>query len=373
MRILILGGTLFVGRHLAQAALARGHAVTLFNRGSRPAPFPGVETLRGDRRRDLSALAGGRWDAAIDTSGYTPGAVRAAAGLLAGGVGHYTFLSSVSVYTRAARGESSEDGPADAVDESAPVKQVPAGRLAELEAIEPAGPIPGVAYGAEYGGLKALCETAAEEAMGGRALIVRPGLVVGPHDPTDRFTYWPGRVARGGEVLAPGEPGRPRQLIDVRDLAGWILRRIETGGTGTYNAAGPQRSLAMASLLEECRTAAGSDARFTWVSDDFLLAAGVAPWTEMPLWLPRGNEPPALVRADCRKALAAGLSFRPLAETILDTLAWDRARPPGERRAGLAPEKEVELLRRWHGERSGPGGSRGKGRDRGSTGPGRRE
>lgn len=342
MRLLILGGTLFLGRHLVEAALARGHQVTLFNRGSRPAPWPEVETLQGDRRRDLASLAGSRWDAAIDTSGYTPGPVRAAARLLADRIDLYTFVSTVSVYARPDR----DDG--GAVDESAPVRTVPAERLTELEALEPSTAVTAAGYGNDYGGLKALCEEAATEAMAGRTLIVRPGLIVGPHDSTDRFTYWPGRIARGGEVLAPGHPGRPRQIIDVRDLAEWIVRQIEISATGTFNAAGPRDELTLGQILEECRAATGSDARFTWVSDDFLLAAGVTPWSEIPLWLPAGTEPPALVRADCRQALAAGLTFRPLAVTVRDTLAWDLARPPGERHAGLAPEREAELLRSWH-------------------------
>lgn len=341
MRLLILGGTLFLGRHLVEAALARGHEVTLFNRGRRPAPWPEVEILLGDRRGDLSALAGGRWDAAIDTSGYTPGAVRASAGFLAERIGCYAFVSTVSVYAR-----SAADGGAR-VDESAPVKTVAADRLAELEAMEPSTAVTAAGYGNDYGGLKALCEEAATEAMDGRILIVRPGLLVGPHDSTDRFTYWPGRIARGGEVLAPGDPGRLRQILDARNLAEWIVRLIEDGSTGTFNAAGPRDELTLGRLLEECRAATRSDARFTWVDDDFLLAAGVTPWSEIPLWLPAGTEPPGLVRADCRKALAADLRFRPLSETVRDTLAWDRARPAGERHAGLAPDRETALLQAW--------------------------
>ncbi len=171
---------------------------------------------------------------------------------------------------------------------------------------------------------------------------------MGPHDSTDRFTYWPGRIARGGEVLAPGEPGRPRQILGARDLAEWIITMIESGAIGTFNAAGPRDELTLGRILEECRAAVGGDARFTWVDDDFLLAAGVTPWSEIPFWLPAGTEPPGLVRADCRKALAAGLTFRPLAETVLDTLTWDRARPAGERYAGLAQERERALLQAWH-------------------------
>ncbi len=218
MRILILGGTVFVGRHLVEAALARGHEVTLFNRGQHgPDLYPGVEKLRGDRDGGLDALRGRRWDAAIDTCGYVPRIVRASATLLANAVDHYTFISSVSVYPEAHTRHLDEDSPVGALDD---------------ESVEDVTP-------ETYGPLKALCEQAAEGAMSGRALTIRPGLIVGPHDPTDRFTYWPRRVAQGGEVLAPGRPERPVQIIDARDLAAWTLQLVASGARGVYNATGP--------------------------------------------------------------------------------------------------------------------------------------
>ncbi len=344
MRILVLGGTAFLGRHIVEAATARGHAITLFNRGSRGDLFPGIEKLRGDRNRDLSALTGHRWDAAIDTSGYVPSQVRASAGNLAKSIGHYTFISSVSVYSHCRDGK---------VDESTVVDHVAPERLTRLEAIQPQEPLVAASYGEAYGGLKALCEQAVTEVMNGRALNVRAGLLVGPYDYTDRFTYWPTRIARGGEVLAPGDPRRSLQLIDVRDLAGWLLALIEQNRQGTINATGPDYELTMGGVLEGCRAATRSDATFTWVADAFLLEAGVRPWTEVPLWVPRLHERPAFVRATCSKAIAAGLTFRPLTDTIRDTLAWDRMRSTDEkRRAGLSADRERTLLRAWHGRTS---------------------
>jgi 2'-hydroxyisoflavone reductase len=330
MKLLIIGGTVFLGRHLVASALERGHEVTLFNRGRQhPELYPDVEKLRGDRGADLSALLGRRWDAAIDTCGYVPRVVRAAAELLAGAVEHYTFISSISVYA---------DFSTPGIDERAAV-----GTLAD-ESVEEI-------TGETYGPLKALCERAAELALPGRVLNVRPGLIVGPHDPTDRFTYWPRRVAQGGEVLAPGRPEHGAQIIDVRDLAGWIVSMIETRQTGVYNATGPDYPLILGRLLDECRAVSGSDARFTWVSERFLLEAGVQPWTEVPLWVPEEDPANAGFDAvDCAKAIAAGLRFRPLAETIRDTLAWDATRPADlEPRAGLKRACEAELLAAWHG------------------------
>jgi 2'-hydroxyisoflavone reductase len=337
---LILGGTVFLGRQLAETALAGGHRVTLFNRGRRnPELFPQAERLRGDRRGDLSALRGRRWDAVIDTCGYVPGVVRSSAEALKDSAGRYVFISSLSVYANAEEAS---------VDESTPVNRITAGQLKEAEEIVPTGPVIAVNYGEAYGGLKALCEEEAERAMPGRAVNVRVGLIVGPHDYSDRFTYWPSRVALGGEVLAPGEPDRPKQLIDVRDVAEWIMHVLETGETGTFNVTGPDYRLSMKALLEECRAATASDASFTWVADDFLLEQDVKPWSEMPLWIPRQYERAAYQATDCDRAIRAGLRFRPLAETILDTLRWDAGRPEGiERHAGLEPEKEGRVLQLW--------------------------
>jgi 2'-hydroxyisoflavone reductase len=327
MNILILGGTRFLGRHLVEAALARGHTLTLFNRGrSNPGLFPAVETLHGDRDGDLSALAGRRWDAVIDTCGYLPRVVARSAELLAHAVGQYTFISSISVYS-----EPMQPG----ADERAPVGTLDDPTVEEVT-------------GETYGPLKALCEQAAERALPGRTLTIRPGLIVGPHDPTDRFTYWPARVARGGEVLAPGKPGQPVQVIDARDLAEWNIRMVEQGASGLYNATGPAERLPMGELLQTCRAVSGSDARFVWVDEQFLLDAGVGPWVELPLWLPEQQGGEALSSVNCARAISAGLSFRPLAETVRDTLEWDAARPqPIERRAGLDAEKEARVLEQW--------------------------
>jgi 2'-hydroxyisoflavone reductase len=328
MQLLILGGTVFLGRHLVDAALARGHDVTLFNRGQHnPKLYPEVEKLRGDRDGGLDALRGRRWDATIDTSGYVPRIVRASADLLAGAVDHYTFVSSISVYPHFR---------SLGLDESAPVGTLDDPSVEEVT-------------GETYGPLKALCEQAAEQALPSRALIIRPGLIVGPHDPTDRFTYWPHRVAKGGEVLAPGRPERHVQVIDVRDLAEWTLNMVERQQTGIYNATGPAYALTMGQLLDACRAASGGDARISWVGEDFLAEREVGAWIELPLWIPESDSDMlGFSDINCAKAIAAGLTFRDLAATVRDTLAWDATRPADrEWRAGLKPEREAELLQAW--------------------------
>ena len=324
MDLLILGGTRFLGLHLARAALERGHRVTLFNRGkSGPGLFPDAEELRGERGGDLSALRGRRWDAAIDTSGYLPRDARASAGLLAESVEHYTFVSSISVYRDFSRRGFDEDAPILAPPDSEPEEM-------DIEL---------------YGELKVGCERAAGAAMPGRTLVVRPGMIVGPHDSTNRFPYWCRRVAEGGEVLAPGDPDRPVQLIDARDLAGWMLRLAEARDTGTYNVTGPDYELTMRGMLEGIRDATGSDARFTWPSEKFLLDAGVEPWTELPFWIPEDIAGILAVNVD--RAVGAGLTFRPLAETVRGTL--DGGSPDVEIEAGMERGREGELLRAWQG------------------------
>jgi 2'-hydroxyisoflavone reductase len=243
---------------------------------------------------------------------------------LAGAVDRYVFVSSISVYAEPV---------APRADEEAPVEELPDPSVEEVT-------------GETYGGLKALCERAAEEEMPGRVLNVRPGLIVGPHDPTDRFTYWPRRISRGGEVLAPDSPDLPVQFIDVRDLAGWIMEMCEERRVGTFNATGPDYGLTMGRLLEECETVSGGDAELVWVSEEFLEEQGVEPFTEMPLWVPR--EYAGLQDVDCGKAIEVGLAFRPLSETIRDVLEWDLTRPAdAEMRAGLGAHRERELLRAW--------------------------
>lgn len=328
MKLLILGGTVFLGRHLVDAALARSHEVTLFNRGQHNADwFHDVEKLRGDRDGDLSALQGRRWDAVIDTCGYVPRIVRASAELLADAVEHYTFISSISVYARLNQ---------PSLDESTPVGQLDDETVEEIT-------------GETYGPLKALCEQTVANVMPGRGLNIRPGLIVGPYDPLDRFTYWVTRVARGGEVLAPGRPVRPVQIIDAQDLAEWNIRLVEQGQTGTYNTTGPDYRLTMEHMLDTCKTVTNSDATFTWVDDSFLLEAEVGPWGEMPLWLPENHENGgSILDVNIDRAVAAGLTFRPLAETIQDTFDWSTTRPTDhEWRAGMSAAREAEMLQRW--------------------------
>ena len=326
MRILVLGGTRFLGRAFVEAARERGHALTLFNRGrTNPELHAGVERLTGDRDGGLSALAGRTWDAVMDPSGFFPRVVGASARALAESAGRYLFVSSISVYAEPfARGG----------DESAPLA-----RLAD-PAVEDIG-------GGNYGGLKALCEERVRDAFGERALVVRPGLIVGPHDTTDRFPYWPRRLARGGEVLAPGSPGAPTQFIDARDLAAWMLALLERGVAGTFNATGPATPLTLGECLERIRGAVGAGARLTWVSEEFLKAQGVEPWMEMPLWVHEADQ--GFETTSIARALAQGLAFRPLEESARDTLAWERSlardtRPPSP---ALTAGREAELLAAW--------------------------
>ncbi len=329
MRLLILGGTIFLGRAIVEAALLRGHQPTLFNRGqSNPGLFPKLENLTGERDGDLKALRGQRWDAVIDTCGYTPRQVRRSAHLLASSVSHYTFISSISVYA-----DFSQPG----MDESASVSKL------EDEMIEQV-------TGETYGPLKALCEQAAEEEMQGRVLVVRPGLIVGPQDRSDRFTYWPQRVMQGGEVLAPGRPGREIRFIDVRDLAEWILNMVESGSTGTFNADGPEKPFTMQQVLETCSIASGSQASFTWVSEPFLQEQKVGEWIEMPLWVPEIDPQYAgFFAVSSQKAIQSGLQFRPLLDTVRATLDWARTRPADYAwRAGISRARESELLAAWH-------------------------
>lgn len=331
MKLLVLGGTIFLGRAVAEAALAAGHEVTLFNRGrTSPELFPEAEHLRGDRDGDLHALEGRSWDAVVDPSGYVPRVVRASAELLAAAVRHYVFVSSISAYA----------DPVHGFDESAPLVELDDPRTEDVQG--------------HYGGLKALCERVVEDVLPGRSASVRAGLIAGPHDPTDRFTYWVTRVARGGDVLAPGSPERSVQLVDVRDLGEWIVALAEQRVPGTFNATGPVPPLTMGELLETCRDVSASGARLVWVDESFLLEQGVGQWMELPLWLPERSS--AVLSADVSRAVAAGLRFRPLEETVRDTLAWAEsvgvttAPLAGGREfgaAGMDPERERELLAAW--------------------------
>jgi 2'-hydroxyisoflavone reductase len=343
MKLLILGGTRFLGRHVVATAHARGHEVTLFNRGNYLTADPrAVEVIKGDRHTELHKLQGRRWDAVIDTSGHLPRAVRAAAEVLADEVERYVFVSTQNAY---------KDVSVPDIDETYPLATLTSEQLDRANAIDTSGQ---PSYGELYGGLKALCEQTAEDVMSGRVLIIRPGLIVGPHDYTDRFTYWPVRVARGGEVLAPGPPDRFVQFIDVRDLAEWTISMIEHKAMGAYNAHGVPKTLTMEHLLEECKSVTASDAHFTWVTEDFLLQENVAAWSELPLWLPEEAAPhlKGFMFISPDKAIAAGLTFRPLSETIKDTLTWYQTnRPNDELKAGLDRDKERALLYKWHDSR----------------------
>jgi 2'-hydroxyisoflavone reductase len=335
VRLLVLGGTKFLGRAVAEAALVAGHELTLFTRGqTNPDLFPEAEHLRGDRNGDLRALEGRSWDAVVDPSGYVPRIVRASAELLANAVEHYTFVSSISVY---------QGFPQPGSDESAPVVELDDPRTEDVQA--------------HYGGLKVLCERVLEDVLPGRAAMVRAGLIVGPHDPTDRFTYWVRRFAAGGTVLAPGRPDRQVQFVDVRDLGEWIVRLAEGRVAGTFNATGPVPPLTMGELLETCARVGGADTEIVWVDEGFLLEREVGPWMELPLWIPETDEEHALMQeVDVSRAVAAGLRFRPVEETVRDTLAWASAQ--GETaaalasgmeigRAGMEPARESELLAAW--------------------------
>lgn len=328
MQLLFLGGTRFLGRALVQAALERGHQITLFNRGqSNPGLFPQVEQITGDRAVDLPLLQGRHWDAVIDTSGYVPRLVRLSAEQLAEQAQQYVFISSLSVYASAAQPGITEGSPLAALaDES--VEEV---------------------SGETYGALKALCERAVQQSFPGGSLVIRPGLIVGPYDVSDRFTYWPVRAGRGGSILAPGRPERAVQFIDVRDLAEWNIRLVEQRQMGVYNADGEPGMVSMNDLLQACLLAAAKEDELVWVSDEFLLEQGVEPWMEMPLWIPESDpESVGFFAFDVRRAKAAGLSYRSLAQTVRDTLRWALTRPADYTwRAGLAAEREAQLLRAW--------------------------
>jgi 2'-hydroxyisoflavone reductase len=344
--LLILGGTGFLGPQLVEAARARGHRLTLFNRGkTRPELFataPDIEMLQGDRDGRLGALEGRKWDAAIDTSGYFPRLVKMSAELLAPNLRHYVFISTISVY-----GDLSKAG----IDESAPLARNDDPTIEKVTA-------------ESYGALKALCEQAAEASMPGRVTNIRPGLIVGPEDPTDRFTYWPVRIDRGGEVLAPGDGLDPVQFIDARDLAEWTIHLIDRGVTGTFNALGPGQVFPMKDLLAACASASPGKATLTWVPTAFLEKRKVSPWSDMPAWIPRGDSPPGAMPVRNDRAVGHGLKFRSAEVTVRDTLAWWRTLPPpatpGEKehpfkrsarlRAGIAPEREAEVLTAWHAE-----------------------
>jgi 2'-hydroxyisoflavone reductase len=334
LKILILGGTRFIGVHMTELALKRGHTLTFFNRGRTKAEmFPEIERIKGDRNGELDGLRGRKWDAVIDNSGYVPRHVKLSAELLAQNVGHYLFVSTISVYPNFAEPRT----------ETSPV-----GKLAD-ESVEKVD-------GETYGPLKALCEQAAERAMPGRTTVVRPGLIVGPEDNTDRFTYWPARAARGGEFIAPGTPGDGIQFIDARDLAAFTLDALERKSLGTYNLVSPPGTFTMGQLVDASVAAASSLAKPTsapvpvWMDADFLASQEVQPWAEMPVWFPAKGDEAAFASTSTERAVQAGLKITPIATTVSDTLAWHLKRPEADRaklKAGIAPDKEQKSLAAW--------------------------
>lgn len=331
-KILVLGGTAFLGPPFVRAALANGHTVTLFNRGrTNPGLFPELEQLRGDREQgDLDALKGREFDAVVDTSGYVPAHVEATAKLFAGSATHYQFISTISVY-------GSFGARPDVITEQTPVATVGDDDAAKVSTIRQSMPF--------YGPLKARCEAAAEAAMPGRACTIRPGLIVGPGDGSDRFTWWPVRIDKGGAVLAPGDPDGHVQFIDVRDLAAFMLHCLEQGTAGVFNATGFAGRVSMAEVLGACKCATSNAVELVWASEQFLVDNKVQPYMQMPLWIPRDGR--SVV--DCSRAIAAGLGFRPIADTVRDTLHWAKT-GRGDKpfaRTGLPAEREAELITKW--------------------------
>jgi 2'-hydroxyisoflavone reductase len=335
LRILILGGTGFTGPCQVRYALSRGHKVTTFNRGkTHPGELPNeVEQLVGDRNGKLDALKGRQWDVVIDNPTTLPAWVRDAAQILKGNVEQYVFISTVSVYGEV-KTDPDEHAATEKYEGADPYKET-------LEAMKAGG------Y-KTYGPLKALSEKEAEKWFRGKTLIIRPGLIVGPRDETDRFTYWPVRIDRGGEVLAPGSPDDPVQFIDARDLAEWTIHMVENRETGIYNATGPAKPLGIGGMLDGIKGELKSNATFTWVTEDFLTQQKVEPWSDMPVWTGKDS---GLARAKIDRALSKGLTFRPLAETARDTLVWFKSLSQDRQahlKAGLTPEREAEVLSAWH-------------------------
>lgn len=336
-KVLILGGTGFIGPNMVRYAVERGHEVTIFTRGRAKAEIPDVEHLIGDRNDNLTALKGRKWDVVFDNNTSRDYKwVDLSTEVLKDAVEQYVFVSSISAYASESEGYASKDSVLwePAINEDSP-RYTPPDDWKHGD-------------NAQYGLMKALSENIAHAAFPGRTTIVRPGLIVGPGDRTDRFTYWPLRIEEGGEVLAPGNPDHSNQIIDQRDLTEWIVRLAENGVMGDFNATGPESRMSMAEMLYGIRAATSSAVKFTWVSEDFLEANEVAPWGDLPSWIP--GDP--LMYVDIGRAVSAGLTFRPLAVTTQDLLEWDHARSDEQRRnrrAGMSREREVELLAKWHG------------------------
>jgi 2'-hydroxyisoflavone reductase len=324
VRVLVIGGTGFLGRNFVEESLTAGHEVTLFNRGqTNPGIFLEVEQLRGDRERDLSPLEGREWDAVFDPSCYLPRVARMSAKMLAKTTPRYALVSSISVYA---------DFPAPGQDESAPLETLEDPTDEDVEE--------------HYGALKALCEREVQAAYSDRALIIRAGFIVGAYDDVDRLPYWIRRIARGGEVLTPVSADYPAQMIDARDIASWTLQMFDQDLGGVFNVAGPQPPYRLGEVFETIRRVTGSDATFTWVPEDFLIENGVKAWDGLPYWLGSGR---FVAQIDVSKALVAGLELRPLEETVRDTFVWDQTRgDDSPLRCGIPARREADLLRAWH-------------------------
>ncbi|GAC1388888.1 MAG: SDR family oxidoreductase [Vulcanimicrobiaceae bacterium] len=321
--VLIIGGTRFLGRHLVDALLAAGHIPTLFNSGNHAADAPpSVEQIHGDRDRDLGRLGDRSWDVVIDTCGFFPRSLQISTRHLQERTQQYIFISSVSAL----------DLSQPECTENTPCLPMPEGASRTEEGPE------------SYGPLKALCENVVLDTFGSRALIVRPGLIVGPYDPTDRFTYWPVRIARGGRVLAPVGPNLFVQLIDARDLAQWIVKQIEHGAGGTFNVTGHARTLTLGDVLKTCIEVAHAQAELTWASETFLAAHQIENWIDLPLWVANKTGMPGILNVSIKRALSSGLHLRPLAVTVRDTLAWALTRKDHIWQAGLTPEREAAAL-----------------------------
>lgn len=337
LNILILGGTGFTGPHQVRYALARGHRITLFNRGRRPQDWPAeVEELTGDRETgDLEALKGRRWDVCIDNPTSVPHWVRDVGEVLKGQVDHYVFISTLSVYSDSATPGQDEDASRAVYTGPDIMAETRASLIANM---------------ALYGPMKAACEDEALKWFPDITTLIRPGLIVGPGDETDRFSYWPLRVRRGGDILAPGDGRDPVQFIDARDLAEWTIRMAEQRAFGAFNAMGPAYAMGMDQLLYGIQAVTGTTASFHWVPAEFLAEQQVSPWGDMPVWVPGQGDSAGFSRHRNARALAKGLSFRPLADTVAATLAWFDAQPEERRatvRAGIKPEREAEVLAAW--------------------------
>jgi 2'-hydroxyisoflavone reductase len=331
--ILILGGTRFLGLHMTAFAVSRGHRVTFFNRGkTNTTRFTEIERLTGDRNGDITALKGRRWDVVIDNSGYVPRQVTATAELLHATTPLYVFVSTVSVYV-------GFDKPND--------ENSPLGTLTD--------PTTDKVDGMTYGPLKALCEQATRRVYGEqRSLIVRPGLIVGPDDNTDRFTYWPARAARGGKFMAPGSPRDPVQFIDVRDLAEFTIESVENNVSGTFNLLSPPGRYTIGDIVsasvEAAKKIVMADAVPVWIPTSFLDEQKVSAWSDMPVWVPSEGDSAGFAAVSAARAVSAGMRTRPVPATVTDTLRWHLSRPAAERsklRAGISQERENEILARW--------------------------